>query len=413
MTSPMTSPLAPAAAAEVVLDLTDAERTALRADTPGIGHAYHFNSAGAALPSATVLRAVIDHLQLEATTGGYEAAAAALPRLQAVYEAAARVLGGQAEDIALVESATVAWQRAIDALRLSSGDRVLAASSSYVSSALNLLELRRSRGVEVEILPIDATGQVDLAALRLALRRPARLVTVAHVPTSSGLVEPVAEVGALARAAGVPFLLDATQSLGQLPVDAVAIGADLVVATGRKFLRGPRGTGLLYANQAVRAAFPPLAPDVRGADWQADERFELDPGARRYETWEASHALRLGLGVALAATLELGVPRIQRYLGARAGQLRTGLAAITGLRVTDPPAGPAGPSGIVTFVRDGEDPWDTVQALRAAGFNLVSVPASHGQWDLGRRGLPAVVRASVHVYTEAADVAALLTELER
>jgi len=405
----MSTPLGPGSDLNVVADaLTAGERDALRADTPGIDHAYHFNSAGAALPSATMLATVINHLQLEARVGGYEAAEAALPRLRAVYERAARLVGGEPEDLALVESATVAWQRAVDALRLGPGDRVLASSSSYVSSALNLLELCRSRGVELEILPTDSAGQVDLEALRRALRGRVRLLTVAHVPTSSGLVEPVAEIGALARAAGVPFLLDATQSLGQLPVNAVAIGADIVVGTGRKFLRGPRGTGLLYANHAFREAFPPLAPDVRGADWQAAERFELDPGARRYETWEASHALRLGLGVALAATLELGVPRIQQHLGARAEQLRTGLAAIPAIRVTDPPASP---SGIVTFVRNGEDPRVTVTTLRAAGFNLVPVPAGHGQWDLGRRGLAAVVRASVHVYTDAADVAALLAEL--
>jgi len=381
---------------------------ALRADTPGTRHACHFNAAGAALPTATMIAAIVEHLQLESRIGGYEAAEVVLPRIRAVYQLAAQTLGAQETDIALVESATVAWQRAIDAFRLGPGDRVLVSSSSYVSTAVNLLELRKSRGIVVDVLSTDDGGRVDLEQLRGALLRPAALLTVAHIPTSSGLVEPVAEIGSLAQTAGVPFLLDATQSVGQLPVDVGQIGADLVVATGRKFLRGPRGTGLLYVHPRLRQQLRPPAPDVRGAHWHSDQLFNLDSSAKQYETWEASHALRLGLGVALAEALELGLHRIQRHVCALADRLRTGLTAIPQIVVADPEGSS---SAIVTFVRDGQDPRDTVRELRAAAFHLVSVPASHGQWDLGRRGLAGVVRASVHVYNDAEDVDALLAEL--
>ncbi|MFI7130722.1 FAD-dependent oxidoreductase [Nonomuraea sp. NPDC050153] len=381
---------------------------ALRADTPGTRHAHHFNAAGAALPSSATLAEVIDHLNLEARVGGYEAAEAARERTERVYGLAATLLGAEPDDIALVESATVAWQRAVSALRLGPGDRILASASSYVSSALHLLELRGSRDVRVEVLPTDGSGRVDLDALEQALRTPAALVTVAHVPTSSGLVEPVAEVGALAAAAGVPVLLDATQSAGQLPVVVGPLGCDIVVATGRKFLRGPRGTGILYVSPRMREVMRPPAPDVRGARWVADQSFDLVRGARRYETWEAAHALRLGLGVALAEVLELGVDRIQERIGLLAGRLRRGLEQVPGVRLADPPG--AG-CGIVTFVREGQEPAQTARELRAARFHLVSVPAAHGQWDLGRRGLPAVVRASAHVYNDEDDVDALLAHL--
>ncbi|MFC5833899.1 N-methyl-L-tryptophan oxidase [Nonomuraea insulae] len=381
---------------------------ALRARTPGTRHARHFNAAGAALPSTATLAAVIDHLKLEARIGGYEAAEAARERTEGVYGLAAALLGARPDDVALVESATVAWQRAVSALPLGPGDRILASASSYVSSALHLLELRGSRGVRVEVLPADDAGRVDLEALERALRTPAALVTVAHVPTSSGLVEPVAEVGALAAAAGVPVLLDATQSAGQLPIEVGALGCDVVVGTGRKFLRGPRGTGFLYVSPRMREVMRPAAPDVRGARWVADQRFDLDSGARRYETWEAAHALRLGLGAALSETLELGVDRIRERIGELAARLRLGLEALSGVRLADP-AG-AG-CGIVTFVREGQEPARTALELREAGFHLVSVPAAHGQWDLGRRGLPAVVRASVHVYNDEEDVDALLGHL--
>ncbi|MFV2009941.1 MULTISPECIES: aminotransferase class V-fold PLP-dependent enzyme [unclassified Micromonospora] len=383
---------------------------ALRAVTPGATLAHHLNAAGAALPSLAVLDAVIDHLRLESRLGGYEAAEAAAERTADVYHLAGRLIGATGEDVALVESATVAWHRAIDALRLGPGDRILASASSYVSSALHLLELRRTRGISVEVLPTDDSGGVDLDQLEQALRQPAALVTVAHVPTSSALIEPVAQIGARVAAVGVPLLVDATQSVGQLPVDVGAMRADILVATGRKFLRGPRGTGLLYLDPTLRERARPLTPDVRGARWTGDEEYDLLPGARRYETWEASHALRLGLGAALTEALALGVDAISAYVSGLAARLRAELAELPGVTVVDPPA--AG-GGIVTFVRDGEEPTTTVRTLRAAGLHLVAVPASHGQWDLGRRGLPAVVRASVHVYNDDTEVDALLARLAR
>jgi selenocysteine lyase/cysteine desulfurase/glycine/D-amino acid oxidase-like deaminating enzyme len=376
--------------------------------TPGTRHARHFNAAGAALPSETVLRTVVDHLNLEARIGGYEAAEAARERHEAVYASAARLIGARPEDVALVESATVGWHRALDALALPPGSRVLAAASSYVSSAMHLLDRARRDGITVEVLPVDPTGGTDLEALEKALREPAVLVTVAHVPTSSGLVEPVERIGRLTRAAGVALLLDATQSLGHVPLDVASAGVDIAVGTGRKFLRAPRGTGLLYVSPKWRERMHPAFPDVRGATWGADGSVEVEPGARRYETWEAAHALRLGLGAALDEALALGVPAIHAYVSALADALRGILTGLPGIRLTDPPASP---SGIVTFVRDGEDPRDTVLRLRKAGVHVTSVPASHGQWDLGRRGIDAVVRASVHVYNDESDLAALAEAL--
>ncbi|MEU9954605.1 FAD-dependent oxidoreductase [Streptomyces sp. NPDC050982] len=381
---------------------------ALRAATPGMRHAHHMNAAGAALPSAATLAAVTDHLHLESLLGGYEAAEALADRTERVYHSAARLIGAAPQDIALVDSASTAWQRALGALRLKAGDRVLASSSTYVSSALHLLEMRDSHGIVLEVLPADASGQVDLGALETALREPAALVTIAHVPTSSGLVEPVAAVGALAARAGVPLLLDATQSLGQLPVDVEEMRCGIVVATGRKFLRGPRGTGLLYVDPELRARTRPAAPDVRGAEWSSAYQYEVVPGARRYETWESSHALRLGLGTALDEALDIGVALIRDHVTELAEQLRAGLSDVPGIRRTDPTAAA---SGIVTFLREDEDPRQTVRDLRATGFRLTTVPASHGQWDLGRRGLERVARASLHVYNSADDVDALVAAL--
>ncbi|MFJ6892558.1 N-methyl-L-tryptophan oxidase [Streptomyces hokutonensis] len=377
-----------------------------RARTPGSFTGHHFNSAGAALLANGTVEAVIDHLRAESLSGGYEAAKHAAPALEAVYARTAELLGARLEEVALVESATAGWQRAVSALRLRPGDRVLAARSSYVSSALHLLSVERDHGVQVELLPNAPDGAVDLEALEAALRAgPASLVTAAHVPTSSGLVEPAAAIGALAGAHGVPFLLDATQSLGQLPVDMGAIGCDLLIGTGRKFLRGPRGTGLLAVRRPLLDRLAPEAPDVRGARWTAERSWELVPDAKRFELWEAAHALRLGLGAALTDLVALGVDTVARHLAALATSLRERLSALPGVHVTDPPA--AG-GAIVTFVVDGLDASDVQRQLAYRRVHLIAVPAGHGRWDMDHRGLTKVVRASVHVYNDEDDLDALV-----
>ncbi|WP_405976144.1 N-methyl-L-tryptophan oxidase [Streptomyces sp. NBC_00988] len=377
-----------------------------RARTPGSFTGHHFNSAGAALLANGTVEAVIDHLRAESLSGGYEAAKHAAPALEAVYARTAELLGARLEEVALVESATAGWQRAVSALRLRPGDRVLAARSSYVSSALHLLSVERDHGVLVELLPNGPDGAVDLEALEAALRAgPAAMVTAAHVPTSSGLVEPAAGIGALAGAHGVPFLLDATQSLGQLPVDMGVIGCDLLIGTGRKFLRGPRGTGLLAVRRPLLDRLAPEAPDVRGARWTAERSWELVPDAKRFELWEAAHALRLGLGAALTDLGTLGVDTVARHLASLAATLRQHLSALPGVHVTDPPA--AG-GAIVTFVIDGLDASEVQRQLAYRRVHLIAVPAGHGRWDMDHRGLTKVVRASVHVYNDEDDLHALV-----
>lgn len=378
---------------------------AVRATTPGAGHAHHFNAAGSSLASEATLRAVFEHLELEARAGGYEAAAAARPRLEAVYEAAAGLLGASAQEVALVESATVGWRRAIDALRLARGDRVVVSRSAYVSFALQLLALERDRGVVVDVVPSGEDGAVDLALLEAALDGEPALLALAHVPTSSGLVEPVAAAGALARAAGVVFMVDATQSVGQLEVDVGAIGCDLLVTTGRKYVRAPRGTGLLYVRGDLLERLTPAAPDVRGAEWVAEREWTLDAGARRFETWETSVALRLGLGVALTEAAALGMTATEAHLTNVAARLRDALAELPGVERADPPAAH---SAIVTFHVPGLASADVAAELRRRRVNVVAVPAAHALWDLGERGLPAVVRVSPHVYDNETDLQALL-----
>lgn len=380
-----------------------------RTRTPGCASGHHLNAAGAALPTTATLETVVDYLRVEAFTGGYEAARRWSPRSDRTYAALAALSGCEPDEVALMESATRAWQTVVAAMRLGPGDRVLVTRSEYVSNALMLLGLEREQGIVIDVVGTAADGTLDLVELEASMAGGAALVAVSHIPTFSGLVEPVAEIGALAQRYGVPFVLDATQSLGQVPLDVAAIGCDALVSTGRKFLRGPRGTGVLIVRRPLLDSLEPWVPDVRGAEWNGPRSWSVHDGARRFETFEHAPALRLGLGAAVEQALEHGVDTIFARISELAESLRGRLAGLPGVELADPPAAI---SGIVTFKVDGVAAPAVVEHLAAHGVYVVSVPAAHAQWELGRRGDDAVVRASVHIYNDERDLSALAGALQ-
>jgi selenocysteine lyase/cysteine desulfurase len=374
--------------------------------TLGAEVSHHFNAAGSALPTAAVVSAVVAHLRLEERVGGYEAAAQAKDHVEAVYGSAAELLGCHADEIALFDSASTGLRVLLDAFRPAPGSRIIASRSTYVSHALHLMTLQKEQGIDLVLAPTDDQRRVDLAALEALLvdGRPT-ILTIAHVPTSSGLVEPVHEIGVLARRYGAGYLLDATQSVGQLDIDVTRIGCHVLVTTGRKFLRAPRGTALAYVQRDCAAMLPPTAPDVRGSQWIRAFSWDVTGTARRFETWEAGIAGRLGLGVALEEATRRGIPETAEWLTSAGSFVRESLRAIPGVTVADP-AGAA--SAIVTFLVDGVESAQVSAALADRQVRVVSVPATHGQWDLGDRAIASVVRASPHVYNDDGDIAELV-----
>ncbi|NQW91705.1 aminotransferase class V-fold PLP-dependent enzyme [Curtobacterium sp. VKM Ac-2861] len=387
--------------------VTAIDVAAERSRTAGTAGRHYFNAAGAGLVSDGVLEAVVTHLRREQRVGGYEAANQVADEVADVYTAAATLLGSAPDEIALFDSATSGLRGVFDALRLGAGDTVVAPRSSYVSQALRLLAMQRHDDVRLEVVPSDATGAMDLEALDRAVAGASGRVVVSavHVPTSSGLVEPIAEISAVARRHGALTVVDATQSVGQIDIDVRAVDCDALVTTGRKFLRGPRGTGIAYLRRGMLEGVGAWAPDVRGAVWTGEDEWTMDGTARQLETWECSVAARLGLGVALREALDRGPAATEAHLVGLGAHLRTALDAVDGVTVADPSASA---SAIVTFTVDGVAGKEVSARLRQRRIDSISVPASHAQWDLGARGLPSVVRVSPHVYNDDEDVRVLL-----
>ena len=367
----------------------------IRAETPGCAHVLHLNAAGSALPSRRTLDATVDYLRLEAEIGGYEAAARANADLEGFYPAVATLIGAAPDEIAFIENATRAWDMAFYSLPFSAGDRILTCVSEYSSNYISYLQVAKKTGAEIVVVPDDAQGQIDLAALERAIDRRTRLISISHVPTQGGLVQPAEAVGRIANAASVPYLLDACQSVGQLPVDVGKIGCDFLSVTGRKYLRGPRGTGFLYARRATTAEIEPVFLDNHAAKWTTDNGYTLRSDARRFENWERYFAGVLGLKAAVEQADELGIDAIWARLHALADGLRARLAGLKGIALTDLGAVKG---AIVTFAVAGADHVALRDALRAQAINVSVSTQFSSRLDLKSRGLVNVMRASVHVY---------------
>jgi selenocysteine lyase/cysteine desulfurase len=315
--------------------MSDLDVDALRAMTPGCANRNHLNNAGAALLSTVTIAAMTDYLRREALIGGYEAEAEAADQIGDTYASLAELVGAHPSHIALFDNSTHAWNAACYSVRFQAGDRILTGRNEYGSAVLAYLQLAQRTGVEVVVVPNDDSGQIDVAALADLIDERTKLIGLTWVPTAGGLVNPAAVVGRLARAADVLYLLDATQAVGQFPIDVSTVGCDMLTGTGRKFLRGPRGTGFLYAGPRALDRLDPFVAEIRSATWDGGRSFTWVDGARRLETWENSYVNVVGLGAAVRQALDIGLDPIGRRSAALGARLRTGLAEIDGVTVHD------------------------------------------------------------------------------
>jgi cysteine desulfurase / selenocysteine lyase len=375
--------------------------TRAREETPGCTQVLHFNNAGASLMPQAVLDALINHLRLEATIGGYEAKERELAAIEHVYNSAARLINCAPAEIAIIENATRAWDMAFYAIPFKPGDRILTAKAEYISNYIAYLQVARRTGAKIEVIPNDESGQTSVEALRSMLDKRVKLISISHVPTHGGLVNPAAAIGKVAREAGVLYLLDACQSVGQMPIDVAKIGCDILSTTGRKFLRGPRATGFLYVRRDLIEQLEPPFLDMRAARWVARDEYEIYPDARRFENWETYYAGKVALGVAIDYALDWDVAVTWARIKQLTSRLREGLEQLDSVSLHD-----LGKErcAIVTFKVQGMNSAEVKRKLVAQGINVSSLLKEYSWLDLGERGIEDLARASVHYYNTEEEV---------
>lgn len=376
---------------------------ALRADTPGCRKVIHFNNAGCGLLATPVLDVMVGHLNLEARIGGYEASAARATEVRAFYAEIAALINTAPDNIAFAGSATHAYANALSSIPFEADDVILTTRDDFVSNQIAFLSLRKRFGVRIVHAPNTPDGGVDVAAMAALMRthRP-RLVSATHVPTNSGLVSPIAEIGRHCRELDLLYLVDACQSVGQFVIDVEEIGCDLLTATCRKFLRGPRGSGFLYVSDRVlRADYEPLFIDMHGAHWTGPGAYEPAPTAARFEEWEFPYATVLGSAAATRYAREVGIEAIEQRTPALAARLRDRLEPIPGVRVLD-----RGPrlAALVTFAVAGWQPQPFKAAIDARSVNSALSFREFAQFDFGDKGIEWCLRLSPHYYNTEEEV---------
>ncbi|REL33540.1 aminotransferase class V-fold PLP-dependent enzyme [Rhodohalobacter sp. SW132] len=383
-----------------------------RDDTPGCQHRNHLNNAGAALMPQPVIDAVHEHLNLEARIGGYEAAELENDRTEKAYRSVADLIQTQPSNIAMVENATVATSQALSSFDFQRGDAILTTNVDYSSNQIMLLSLAKRFGVEIKRADDLSSGGVDAESVRKLIRkkRP-KLVLMSWIPTNSGLVQDAQAVGEICRETEVTFVLDACQAVGQIPVDVETLNCDFLAATARKFLRGPRGIGFLYvSNRMLERGMEPLFPDTHGAAWTDPDQYTLEPDARRFENWEFSHALILGLGAAAEYAMEVGIDVAANRSFKLAEYMRSKLEDLPGARIFDRGENQC---AIVSVGFDHHQPEKLVERLREEKINTSAASRTAGVIDMKSKGVDSILRISPHYYNTMDEADELLEALHR
>ena len=370
-------------------------------DTPGKKNSIHLNNAGASLMSQQVLDTQISHLELEAAIGGYEAMAERKKEIADVYVSIAELIGANANEIAIVENATVGWAMAFYAIDFKPGDRILTVEAEYISNYMAYLHMARDKGVSIEDIPSGRDGNLCIDTLENMIDENVKLISATHIPTNSGLINAVSDIGKVAKKYNIYFLVDACQSVGQMPIDVDEIGCDMLSATGRKYLRGPRGVGFLYVRKSIiRKLHPPII-DLRSADWLNSNEYKLKEDAQRFESWESNYAAVLGLGSAVDYALNLGLNNIQLRNTELASYLRTCLKKIDTVHIH---AISDRQCAITSFYVQDQTASNIVNELRKNNINTSVSDPSSTLLDANKNKLPSLIRASVHYYNDKDEI---------
>jgi cysteine desulfurase / selenocysteine lyase len=386
---------------------TGFDLAAIRAETPNVERSAFLVSAGSSLPTQRTLEMVIQHLHRESTVGGYRAADDIVEQLAAGRAALAQLVGGAAHEVALATSDSAAWVKAwmgwVLGGNVAPGSVVAVDQLSYHTHYTALVQLQSVANYSIEVLPSLPDGTTDIAAVQLHDR--ISVISATMIATHSGNINPIGELGALARTAGIPMFVDGCQALGQLAVDVRSLGASLFTGTGRKWLRAPRGTGMLWVAEELIDRFQPPFIDGVSSTWSSATGITLHPGIGRFEEFEMSYASMLGLAAAAEQANAIGLPVIEHRVTQLADRLRGGLAAIPSVTVHDTSSYRC---GIVTFSVGDLLPATVINQAASANVTINSSTANWAAIDMEAKQLSHICRASTHYFNTESEIDRLI-----
>ncbi len=375
----------------------------------------HLNNAGASLVSNQTLDVMISYLRLEQEIGGYEAAAQEHDRIEDFYSTAAKLLKCQPDKIAFADSATRAWNTILFSMKLGEGDKIVTVSTEFGSNVVSLQALSERTGAELIVLDLDNHGKLDLQHLDDHIDERLKLVALSHAPAQNGSVINAREIGKQLEGSEAFYLLDACQSVGQFDVEVDDIGCDALVGTGRKWLRGPRGTGFIYANDRFATSLQSVSVDLANADWLASpesgSQVSFFKKAQRLQTWERSLAGQLGLANAMFEYMSANAK------GAITSAIQEFREMIADAVSKNPklvlyPGGNS-ESGVITFYSHEIDAAELKKYYADLNINVSTLSDWDAPWDFTNKGLPTLLRVSPHYINSNEDIEKFIRATEK
>jgi selenocysteine lyase/cysteine desulfurase len=388
-----------------------------RNETAGTKNVIHLNNAGSGLMPDIVTQAQLDHIKLESEIGGYEASALRADIVKAFYEQASLLFNCKPTNIAFTASATDSYTRALSSIPFKTGDVILTDCDDFVSNQIQFLSLQKRVGIKIVHIKNAAIGGVDLSDLQEKLHKYLpRLLAITHIPTNSGLVQPVNEIAKIYNdylnvyPDKTWYILDACQSVGQMKLDVQKLRCDFLSVTCRKFLRGPRGTGALYiSDRVLQNGLEPMFIDMRGAEWIEKDKYKHQPDAKRFEDWEFAYSTVMGTKAAIEYCRNIGEDKIWHQVKLLSGITRQKLSEISGIKVLDRGTELG---GLVTFTVKDSDPVLIVSELLKRRINVVPSYRAFGVIDFDEKGVKWAVRASPHYYNTLDEIEAFIEGLQ-
>tara|TARA_A100000164_G_scaffold4344_1_gene3914 strand:- start:434 stop:1603 length:1170 start_codon:yes stop_codon:yes gene_type:complete len=382
----------------------------IRLETPGCQSRIHFNNAGGSLIPRGVSVAVESYLNREQEIGSYEAAEEAKVLINSFYTKFSELLNCSESEIAFIENSTRAWEMAVHSISWKPGDQIITGENEYGSNYLGLLHLAKQRSLKILTIPNDESGTISLSQLEESVTDKTRLIAITHVASQRGDVQPASKVGEIANKHNILYLLDACQSVGQINLDTKSLKCDFLCGSGRKYLRGPRGTGFLYTKSTALKTLEPVFLDLHSANWKNVGSYEFVRDAKMFECWERNMAAMIGLTTAVEYLLKLDVKMVEQRVKQLSLNLREKLSELAAIKILEKSNNC---SGIVTFTKTSISATDLKDELQKKGINISVIKQRNARLDLGKECTGDINRASLHYYNSEQEISEFIKELTK